>query len=414
MPRASGGGERRVRGELIFITKTGKRVETMYFSEERNARLAAKLFDHIRNTTTDQVDGIFDYDLSIYSCPDIAKQECKKIFERMPMMAAHSSQVAEPGSFITLPLNGSEILLTRKQDGSAGAFLNVCRHRGSRLVTAESGNRRNFTCIYHGWTYGNDGKHKGIGFEDTFGMAPSDQKNLVALPVEERHGFIWVVENPQESIDVKSYLGAGMDQALGEYGLDKYFHYKSHVFNFPQNWKVMMDGLIDGYHVEFLHGKTISPYFYPNMMGIEILGKHALWGNPRRAMEKILHEKPGESSLDRYAIIGNLFVPNSAMVMHPHHIEFWTVYQHPNNVGACRVHLRYLTPSAEHDEKSVERLDKNWKIATDAIINEDVPVGNGIQASANMAHTGKVCLGRNEVTNQLFHRAYREYMQMEV
>lgn len=92
------------------------------------------------------------------------------------------------------------------------------------------------------------------------------------------------------------------------------------------------------------------------------------------------------------------------------YLEFWTIYQNPNDVGACRVHLRYLTPQAEHDGKGVERLDKNWKIATDAIINEDVPGGNGIQASANMAHAGKVCLGRNEVTNQLFHRAWRSYM----
>src|SRR3546814_20596059 len=69
------------------------------------------------------------------------------------------------------------------------------------------------------------------------------------------------------SIDVRAHLGEGMDQALGEYGLDQWFFYKSHVFDFPQNWKIMMDGLIDGYHVQFLHGATISPYFYPNMMG---------------------------------------------------------------------------------------------------------------------------------------------------
>src|SRR3546814_209351 len=202
-----------------------------------------------------------------------------------------------------------------------------------------------------------------------------------------------------------------MDQALGEYGLDQWFFYKSHVFDFPQNWKIMMDGLIDGYHVQFLHGATISPYFYPNMMGIEILGRNALWGNPRRKMQELIDNPQGEiPPLHRYAILGNLFVPNAVMVMHPHHIEFWTVYQNPGNVDACRVHLRYLTPSGEHDARSIEILEKNWKIATDAILNEDVPVGNGIQASSAMPHVGKACLGRKEVTNQLFHRAYREYM----
>src|SRR3546814_19774800 len=89
-------------------------------------------------------------------------------------------------------------------------------------------------------------------------MKPSDEKNLVALPVEERHGFIWIVENPAGTIDVRAHLGEGMDQALGEYGLDQWFFYKSHVFDFPQHWKIMMDGLIDGYQVQFLHGATIS------------------------------------------------------------------------------------------------------------------------------------------------------------
>lgn len=385
----------------------------MYFSAERNARLAAKLFKHIEETTTDRLDGLLEYDLSIYTDPLVAQQERERIFQRIPMMAAHSNQIPEPGSFITLQLNSSNVLLTRKQDGSVGAFLNICRHRGTQLASEACGKRNRFTCPYHGWTYTNDGKLRGIGFADSFGIKPTDEKNLVALPVEERHGFIWIVEDPKGSIDVRSHLGDGMDQALAEYGLDKWFHYKTHVFDFPQNWKVMMDGLIDGYHVQFLHGKTISPYFYPNMMGIEILGKNALWGNPRRAMEKILHEQPGESSLHKYAIIGNLLNPNAVMVMHPHHIEFWTVYQDPNNIGACKLHLRYLTPNNDYNEKIVGILEKNWKIATDAIINEDVPIGNSIQASSSTPNAGKVCLGRNEVTNQLFHLAYREYMGMQ-
>jgi nitrite reductase/ring-hydroxylating ferredoxin subunit len=383
----------------------------MYFSKERNARLAEKLFDHIRNKTTDRLEEVYEYDLSIYSCARTAMQERAHIFERVPMMAAHSSQLPEPGTFITIQLNTSNVLVTRREDGRVAAFLNVCRHRGARVVSAACGQRRAFPCPYHGWTYGNDGALRSIGFADSFGAQQSADRGLVRLPAEERHGFIWIVENPAGSIDVKAHLGEGMDQALAEYGLERWFFYKEHVFDFPQNWKVMMDGLIDGYHVQFLHGKTISPYFYPNMMGIDILGRNALWGNPRRRMQEMADNPPAEAPpLDRLAIIGNLFNPNAVMVMHPHHIEFWTVYQNPADPGACRLHLRYLTPQKDHDEAGIEILDKNWKIATDAIINEDVPVGNSIQASAGSAHAGKVCLGRNEVTNQLFHRAYQEYM----
>src|SRR3546814_1447842 len=96
-----------------------------------------------------------------------------------------------------------------------------------------------------------------------------------------------------------------------------------------------------------------------NMMGIEILGRNALWGNPRRKMQELIDNPQGEiPPLHRYAILGNLFVPNAVMVMHPHHIEFWTIYQNPDNVAACRVHLRYLTPSGEHDARGIERSEE--------------------------------------------------------
>jgi phenylpropionate dioxygenase-like ring-hydroxylating dioxygenase large terminal subunit len=384
----------------------------MYFSKERNARVAAKLFDHIRNNTTDLADDIFEYDLAVYMDPDLAIKEREKIFEALPMMAAHSAQLPEVNSYITVQLNRSNVLLTRQKDGSVGAFLNICRHRGAALVDSAAGKRPLFTCRYHGWTYANDGELKAITFAESFGTTPCGKRGLVSLPVEERNGFIWVVENPEGSIDVETFLGPEMDQALREYNFDKWFFYKDHVFDFPQNWKIMMDGLIDGYHVQFLHGKTINPYFYPNMLGVDVYDPHATWGNPRRAIEKILHEEAGESSLERYVIIGNAIMPNSALVLHPHHVEYWTVYQNPNDLTQCRVHLRYLTPRSEHDERSVEILDKNWEIATSAIINEDVPVGNSIQASSRSPFAGPVVLGRNEIINQLFHRNYRKYMEL--
>ncbi|MEQ9661079.1 MAG: SRPBCC family protein [Parasphingopyxis sp.] len=383
----------------------------MYFTEERRTRLAEKLFDHVRNTTTDQLNGTLELDLSIYADPSLAEKEREKIFQRVPMMALHSSQVAEPNCYVAMRLNSSNIIVTRLRDGTVRAMLNVCRHRGATLVTDECGKRPAFTCSYHGWSYANDGAFKGAGFEETFGPEACKGRHLVQLPVEERHGFIWIVENPDGEIDVTSHLGEGMDQALAEYDLGRYHCYKSTVFEFPQNWKIMMDGLIDGYHVQFLHGKTISPYFYPNMMGIERHGHHALWGNPRKRIAEIMDQPPGSVELQRYVIFGNLISPNSAMVMHPHHIEYWTVYQDPKDVGNCFLHLRYLTPHAEHDERGHEILAKNWEIATAAIINEDVPAGNSIQASAEMPNTGSIILGRNEVTNQIFHTAYRDYLE---
>ena len=49
------------------------------------------------------------------------------------------------------------ILLVRRGDGTLGAFLNVCRHRGARVAEGCGAGSRGFSCPYHGWCYGLDG-----------------------------------------------------------------------------------------------------------------------------------------------------------------------------------------------------------------------------------------------------------------
>jgi phenylpropionate dioxygenase-like ring-hydroxylating dioxygenase large terminal subunit len=348
--------------------------------------------------------------LSVYSDPLIAEQERQRIFQALPMMAVHSSQVPEPGDVVTVQLNRTSVIVSRQKDGSVRAMINACRHRGSTVIRQEAGKRNLFSCPYHGWSYASDGALKAITFNETYGPRPGPDQGLVQLPVQERHGFIWIVEDPNGRIDVAEHLGTGMDQLLAEYGLERYHVWRSELFEFPQNWKIMLEGVLDGYHVSFVHGATIKPYFYLNMMVIEDFGRHHLTGTPRRAIDAILDEEPGRSPLDTYAVFGNLVSPNTTFVLHPHHIEHWTLYQDPKGPGACRAMLRILTPHKDLDQKREAIMQKNWKIACAAIVNEDVPVGNGIQASAGFPHARAAVLGLNEVGNQVFHRAWQHYI----
>ena len=162
----------------------------MKLSPERNAAFARRLIDHIKAGTTDMADGVVAFDPRIYSDPSIAEREMARICESAPLMVAHSSELPEPGDFVTVRMNGTSVLLTRTADGGIGAFLNTCRHRGTTLVEKERGKARRFTCKYHAWTYANDGSLKSISFDDRFGSEPSPELGLVPLPAEERHGFV--------------------------------------------------------------------------------------------------------------------------------------------------------------------------------------------------------------------------------
>lgn len=382
----------------------------MRISTERTARLTRKLFRHIEGGTTDMMAGLTTFDASQYIDPEVAKLEKARVFAACPIAVAHASQLPQPGDFLTLSMNDHDVLLTRKADGAVGAFVNACRHRGATVVDAPCGSRKSFTCPYHGWTYGNDGALRGIGFPETYGEIDRARNGLTALPVEERHGFVWVIEQPGAAIDVAAFLGAEIDALMGESGLADYACATNEVLELPQNWKIMADGLLDGYHVKFLHGATIGPHMHHNIMAIDVFGRHVFQATPRRRISEIAGREPGSEPLNRYCIFSLVLAPNTQLVIHPHHTEFWTIYQDRAQPTKCRAHLRFLTPTPVKTEQARRILDKNHEILLNAVINEDIPAGNGVQRSAGMSAVTTLQLGRNEVLNQMFHTVYDRLM----
>jgi phenylpropionate dioxygenase-like ring-hydroxylating dioxygenase large terminal subunit len=379
-------------------------------SAERTARLAKKIFRHIDGATTDRLPNIKTFRASIYVDPELAKLERRRIFATCPIALAHGSEVPNPGDFITMQANEHDVLIARRRDRTVGVYVNSCRHRGATLVAEPCGNRKTFTCPYHGWTYGADGELRSISFSDTYGDVVRAENGLIALPSEERHGFIWIVEDPEATIDVASFLGPEIDMLLSESGLGQYTCAKSEVLELPQNWKIMADGLLDGYHVKFLHGATISPYMHDNIMAVDVFGRHAFHATPRRRISEIADKTPGTTPLNRYCIFSLALAPNSQLTSHPDHTEFWTFLQDRQQATKCRALLRILTPEPLKDEAARQIMEKNYKILVDAVKNEDIPAGNGVQRSSAMPAVKTVQLGRNEVLNQLFHANYEHLM----
>src|ERR671932_1701149 len=66
--------------------------------------------------------------------------ERERVFASTWVAAGCSAQLREPGDVLVAEVAGRSIFVVRKQDGALRAFYNVCRHRGTQLLT--SGERR--------------------------------------------------------------------------------------------------------------------------------------------------------------------------------------------------------------------------------------------------------------------------------
>src|SRR4051794_14153910 len=129
---------------------------------------ARKLLAHIDNRTTALADGIYRNPVADYTCPRQAARERALLFEDKPLNIGLSALLPRAGDWMTHDHAGVPLLLARRDDGALQAFLNVCRHRGARVVDGCGSSARSFSCPYHGWTYGLNGALIARPEEDSF------------------------------------------------------------------------------------------------------------------------------------------------------------------------------------------------------------------------------------------------------
>src|SRR5579862_1826010 len=86
------------------------------------------------------------------------RREQQAIFWDQWVYAGRADSWAQPGAYRTVDVAGESIVIIRDREGSLKAHVNLCRHRGSRLLCGEGVVRGAIRCPYHGWAYDASGK----------------------------------------------------------------------------------------------------------------------------------------------------------------------------------------------------------------------------------------------------------------
>ncbi|GAB3077889.1 aromatic ring-hydroxylating oxygenase subunit alpha [Nocardioides zeae] len=380
---------------------------------DREARIRRAL-EHLRNDTTDQMEKVSPFEAVDYTDPDLARRERDLVFGRVPSIVLHGSEIPSTYDFKTVELPRNNAIVVRQRDGGVKAFVNLCRHRGALLEEEASGRCRLFSCRYHRWSYDIDGSLRTITRDNTVGDVDRAQHGLVELPCEERHGFVWVVDNAEGEIDVKAWLGEEMDAILATYPIADLHCIRSEGFAEPVNWKIMQDAFLDGYHIQYAHPNTAAKHIHTNVLAFEDFGNHCRFVAPRKTIDRFLEEDPGDRSLVDFVTETHFLGPNTTLLKQPDHFQLLTFRPHPTSAEHCVMEMRLMVPSAEQmglDEERYERLwEKNWQILIAVLHEEDFPVLRASQRGMRSRNAGSMLLGRNEVANQVFQRMLRRLL----
>jgi phenylpropionate dioxygenase-like ring-hydroxylating dioxygenase large terminal subunit len=372
----------------------------------------------LRNETTDKLDDVVGFSADEFTDPALAMQERDLIFGRVPSVAAHGSELARPYDFVTVQMPRNNLIIVRQKDGGVKAFVNLCRHRGALLEESEKGRCRFFSCSYHRWSYDADGALRMITRDNTFGDVDRKDHGLIEVPCEERHGFVWVVDNANATINVAEWLGPDMDSILAGYQLERLVCVRSAEFAEPTNWKIMQDAFLDGYHIQYAHPNTAGKIIHTNVMAFEDFGRHCRFIAPRKSIDRWLEEDPGDRPLDRYVTETHFLLPNSTLLRQPDHFQLLTFRPDPKGPAYSRMEQRLMVPTVADSGMDEERWnkvwEKNWKILLSVLHSEDFPLLRNSQRGMASADAGDMLLGRNEAANQVFRREIAKLLAVDM
>jgi phenylpropionate dioxygenase-like ring-hydroxylating dioxygenase large terminal subunit len=378
-----------------------------------------EIFRHIDAGTTPMADAPYWNPVERYTSEAHFKTELQTLFKgAMPLLAGFTPDLPTPGSWFTYDMPDAPIFVTRGPDGKARAFLNICRHRGSRLVGFEMNDEGQFihargstpkvlACAYHAWTYSLEGtliRHANDmgGFKQIEDGIACGQFNLTELPCVETGGMILVRPQGSKPIDVGPETHK-MHQRMGEFGFDQ-FHFYQEVFgDFTANWKLLMDTFLEGYHIASLHHATLAPRFRCYPVVYETFGPHALFPLTRKSIDEQRHRPESEWSVLKHASTVFLVSPNAVLnIPMDGHMELWDF--RPLETGKTRVRIRFYIPETITTEAQQTLWQKSWKISTDVIFREDFIQQQNIQANLASARLPGVVFGANEPMLAHFHR----------
>jgi phenylpropionate dioxygenase-like ring-hydroxylating dioxygenase large terminal subunit len=369
------------------------------------------LMDLVERKTTSLADSVMEIDVTDYTDPEQFQREKTELFRNYPQFVGPSCMIPATGDYFAFDDTGIPILIVRNQDGELKAFVNICSHRGAPLNECASGKAKKgkmFSCPYHGWTYDLDGKLVGVPFgNEGFDTIDRDTLGLRPLDVQEKHGMIFVMPNPEKTFDIDEVLG-GIEERLDGFGFDDHYYLGAKQVFTDFSWKLNMDTFHEYYHFEFLHPESIATMAYSNTANYKQYGRNHSMGSPALSINT-LKDIPEEKWEPReHSSYVNFIFPNTVIFVVADHFQTWRVY--PIEPGRSVVYHSMFLPQEPANAEERKEYEDYFQMINDVAVAEDYSLVDKIHRGLQAGIERKVLVGRNEPGVQNMHRQLHDIL----
>ena len=346
-----------------------------------------------------------------YRDPEFFDIEMARVIRPSWQIVCHLSDIRSPGDWRTLDCLGDSVVVVRGSDGEVRAFHNVCRHRGSRIVSGEGGGARRLTCPYHAWTYGLDGRLIGVPHrEDYPGLDPA-ALGLKPVELEIWRGFVFVRLESGGGPSVAEMI-APFDSEIAPYRFEQLEAIGRVTLRpRPVNWKTIADNYSDGLHIPIAHpgltrlfgrGYAIEADAHVDRMSGDLIERDST-ALSERAYQRFLPEADHLPESHRRRWLYFKLWPNLAFDIYPDQVDFMQFLPVSPTETLIR-EIAYALPDGRREMKAARYL--NWRINR-RVNAEDTALIAGVQQGMASSAYEPGPLGESEVCLRSFARKLR-------